>query len=464
MAQQLIQLKDASGNLLFPRTLWSLIQGAPAIPSIDLVNSKQNQLTAANAGSNVSITTEGGVLKINANNDYNGLTNRPQINGVTLQGNIDPSVYKLTKVITGGNTTSFYNDQNQVAFSVINGALVTSNFNSTTLTNRVSALESAGYITTANLPKATASQLGVIQVGSHLSATAAGMLSVTPWGDSEMPYSTTHRSSTLSPLDAAWNPFTSPYLFYGNTATGGNLLDIKYTNNSGLTWQDYGWTEAQRRNFLWRSGISNTSSDCIFIKGPSPGSGAVTPEDAAKQALRIELVAIDGIYARLDKLFIRFSTQGSTGVTVKVETLSAQKAATEYTDADWVTKIPSLSLTGYPGYATLNLNISAFGTASPTDTSASAVRRIRLTFYHTSVSSSTGLSIIHILGAGRIQYRTPSTMSRTGHLYSWDGDQNATFPGNITASNIPAPPSANGTYVLTCTRSDDNITYNWTTK
>ena len=53
---------------------------------------KQDKLTSANAGSNVTITEESGVVKINATgggsgtSDYSALTNKPSINTVTLSG------------------------------------------------------------------------------------------------------------------------------------------------------------------------------------------------------------------------------------------------------------------------------------------------------------------------------------------------------------------------------------------
>ena len=57
------------------------------------LSGKQDKLTSANAGSNVTITEESGVVKINATgggsgtSDYSALDNKPQINGVTLSGN-----------------------------------------------------------------------------------------------------------------------------------------------------------------------------------------------------------------------------------------------------------------------------------------------------------------------------------------------------------------------------------------
>ena len=57
------------------------------------LSGKQDKLTSANAGSNVTITEESGVVKINATgggsgtSDYSALTNKPQINGHELSGN-----------------------------------------------------------------------------------------------------------------------------------------------------------------------------------------------------------------------------------------------------------------------------------------------------------------------------------------------------------------------------------------
>jgi hypothetical protein len=36
---------------------------------------------------------------------------------------------------------------------------------------------------------------------------------------------------------------------------------------------------------------------------------------------------------------------------------------------------------------------------------------------------------------GGVGWTTPSTMAKTGHLYSFDANQNATFPSDITITN-----------------------------
>lgn len=76
---------DASNKLSV-----ALVDGAAT--SSDLAG-KQNKLTSANAGTNVTITEESGVVKINATggsggtSDYTQLTNKPQINSIELSGN-----------------------------------------------------------------------------------------------------------------------------------------------------------------------------------------------------------------------------------------------------------------------------------------------------------------------------------------------------------------------------------------
>ena len=42
-------------------------------------------------------------------------------------------------------------------------------------------------------------------------------------------------------------------------------------------------------------------------------------------------------------------------------------------------------------------------------------------------------NISKIMGFGGVGWTTPSTMAATGHLYSFDASQNATFPANVTA-------------------------------
>jgi hypothetical protein len=71
----------------------------------------------------------------------------------------------------------------------------------------------------------------------------------------------------------------------------------------------------------------------------------------------------------------------------------------------------------------------------------SNIGAIRLTFNITGVSSSysSALTLMDIVAIGETYWSFPSTMAKTGHLYSYDVAQNATFPGEITATKFNGP-------------------------
>lgn len=55
---------------------------------------------------------------------------------------------------------------------------------------------------------------------------------------------------------------------------------------------------------------------------------------------------------------------------------------------------------------------------------------------HSADSQYPGLIIHRILGFGGMGWSTPSNMAKNGHLYSYDSDQNATFPAGLTAGSM----------------------------
>lgn len=151
MANQDILLKDAKGNNLYPQTRWNLILDKPAIPTAADITKKQDQLTAANAGVNVSITTEGGVLKINATalTDYANVTNKPSINGFALSGNRTSGELQLP--LTAATSTGDYeiaDAAGNVILRIKDGNLATRHFDSTKLPTKLSDFQNdLDYIT-----------------------------------------------------------------------------------------------------------------------------------------------------------------------------------------------------------------------------------------------------------------------------------------------------------------------------
>ncbi len=59
---------------------------------------------------------------------------------------------------------------------------------------------------------------------------------------------------------------------------------------------------------------------------------------------------------------------------------------------------------------------------------------LRLTF--SLPEAGEGAALLDVLGIGDMPQAAPSPMAAAGHLYTWDGQQNAAFPGSVTAARL----------------------------
>ena len=72
--------------------------------------------------------------------------------------------------------------------------------------------------------------------------------------------------------------------------------------------------------------------------------------------------------------------------------------------------------------------------------SSTNIGNIRLTFEIESLSSNESfncyLTLCNVIALGETAWSIPSAMGKTGHLYNYDYQQNATFPANVTATKF----------------------------
>lgn len=220
-------------------------------------------------------------------------------------------------------------------------------------------------------------------------------------------------TNSISPIDAALSYIHSANRLQFAKPDG---ITIEYSTNSGSTWTDYGASESQKIALV--SGLSTG-----YLLGKRT-SGATATTDA----LRITLNATNcGIYTIGRTLLINFTTGGATGSKVKIET-STIGAPTTFTDRG------SYDIGGWSGWNSYPLNIGPFGGHH---SQTYQIDNIRLTFTIDGAPSSDGkVMVLNLLLFGEATWRAPSDMARTGHLYSWDVNQNAVFPGKLTATNL----------------------------
>ena len=222
-----------------------------------------------------------------------------------------------------------------------------------------------------------------------------------------------HISASISPVDAAMSPNLSANRFAFAKVAG---ITVEYSTDSGATYIDYGLSDSDKINLI--SGIGSS------IKLGKKSSG-ITNADT----LRITLSASQlGIYTRLRKILVNVSiTTGIKTPQVKVEksTIGAPDTFTELFSA--------ISVNGNSAWNSIALPESfAFGGGS---SAPAQCAKLRLTF-KCAAGSNGSFAILDIMGFGDTYWTYPSQMAKTGHLYGYDANGNASFPGKISASNF----------------------------
>ncbi|WP_368408701.1 cell division protein ZapB, partial [uncultured Muribaculum sp.] len=191
---------------------------------------------------------------------------------------------------------------------------------------------------------------------------------------------------------------------------------FQYSTNSGSTWNNYNLSDTQKSGFF-DAGVQQA----LYASGASNVVGT------ASHQLRIIIATSAAcIYTAINKFVINFSTQGCHGTTVTIE------KALESTPDNWVTVASNVPLSGWSGWNVVN--VPAFLTYG--NSPGVQYGRIRFTFKCTSVGSNNSpFAVYCIMAYGGFGWITASSMAANGHLYSYDGNQNAYFPGCVRLNN-----------------------------
>lgn len=191
---------------------------------------------------------------------------------------------------------------------------------------------------------------------------------------------------------------------------------FQYSTNGGATWSDYGLSNTQKSGFF-DAGVQQA------LQAGKAANGTAT----ASHQLRITIAtSAAGVYTDINKFAINFATQGCSGTTVTIE------KALESTPDSWVTVASNVPLAGWTAWNVVN--VPAFRTYG--NSPGVQYGRIRFTFKCTGVSSDKSpFVVLCIMAYGGFGWTTPSYMAATGHLYKYDGNQNAYFPGYVRLNN-----------------------------
>ena len=273
---------------------------------------------------------------------------------------------------------------------------------------------------------------GATGTATSFNGTANITIPVTDVKESYLSWGGKNISGGVSPIDAACSNVHSANRFAFAKADG---ITIEYSTN-GSTYTTYSTTDSAKINLV--SGVGNT----YYIGGRSTST-------TVNDKLRITLNATNmGLYTRLRKLLINISTSYATGSNVIIEKAMKGSETT-------FTTIGTYQISGWSGWNSIPIE-AAFGGGS-NQTSNIAV--LRLTFGITGVNSeqtSNALQVMDIIGIGDTYWSYPSTMAKTGHLYTYDSGQNATFPAKVTATTFAGALSGNATSATTASSCTGN--------
>lgn len=220
-------------------------------------------------------------------------------------------------------------------------------------------------------------------------------------------------SADVAPIDAAMLPSIG-----NNKAEFSNVdgVSVEYSTDGGATWVDYNASEYQKTRLL----SANLGTSLVVGKDA---------EASLNNKLRITVNANTcGFYTLLKKVLVEINTAGTQGCSVIIERARGNSQDTFET-------IGTYQISGASGWNSLDVEKGQnfyFGGAS-SQTSNWWVMRFTFSVGGFGTWGSNKLTVSKLLFLGTTSWIIPSNIAKTGHLYSYDGNQSATFPANVEA-------------------------------
>lgn len=195
-------------------------------------------------------------------------------------------------------------------------------------------------------------------------------------------------------------------------------ITIEYSRDSGETWLDYKATDGQKSAILSTGGFG-------FAIGKSDSTNMANEKCMLRVTLDTDKIPV---YTVFNKFALYVSTNGSVGCYCTID------ASLESAPNTFVSFADKVQISGWSGWNIINVtNLTSYG-----NTPSRQYGLIRFTFGCTSRSDGKyfGLQVFRIMGFGGVGWTTPSNMAQNGSIYSYDSNQNVTFPAAVVASNF----------------------------
>ena len=220
-------------------------------------------------------------------------------------------------------------------------------------------------------------------------------------------------AGTLDPLTQAMIGSAASNKSFGLPA---EAVQIEYSTDGGITWADYGATDAQKEDLF-----SETRASGFYI-----GKGSSASLNKLTNQLRITITPTDR-YVSFNGLYLWFSSQGNT-CTIDLErsTIGAKDT--------FVSVFTEQSISGWSGNNIRYFNYGSFGGGS---TQTGNNYKYRIIFKQTAINSNYASGFVNdIRFLGLSVWSSPNNMVSKNHMYTWDRDLNVTFPAQITATKF----------------------------
>ena len=199
-------------------------------------------------------------------------------------------------------------------------------------------------------------------------------------------------------------------------------ITIEYSNDGGVTWVEYSTNNNDKTKLV--SGI-----------GQSYYIGQKTSDTTINDQLRITLDATAmGVYTKSNKILLNVNTVGATDCKVKVEKSYKGSESTFSTQGTY-------SVSGWSGWNSIPFNYG-FGGGS-TQTTNVAICRLTFTIGGKTNGYNNCFNVLDMVMLGSTYWGAPSEMAKTGHLYAYDANKNATFPSDVAAKTFNGEVIAN---------------------
>ena len=295
--------------------------------------------------------------------------------------------------------------------------------NTTGSSNTSSKIYLVGATSQATNPVTYSHDTAYVGTDGHLYSNSSKVFSTSYAPEAYLQWGGKNFAGGWGPIDAAMVPnFAANRLAFFNKA----YVTLEVSTDSGSTW----------------TAVNNdTIKGGLFSAGTSfpLGNTTTTKVDKSKYMNRVTITTTNAqCYSVLNKFAIRISTDGSSGCycTIDARTKANQDAGAN----TWVNFANKVDLAGWSGWNIINTS----GITTHGNTTAQ-YSQIRFTFgvtSHAATINYPGMQILRIMAFGGEGWSTCSNMATDGHLYSYDGSQNATFPaglnttGNLTENGV----------------------------